>query len=177
MKPPPPMLPAWGCTTASANPVATAASTAFPPECITVTPALEANSCTLATMACAACVGRIGPATAAGVRQATISDSVNKLRRDRIDSGGLDLFANRPLRLDQRARGSQIQNSLKSALWNATDLRLRGELRSPRLGSGKHAPPAPSRPVRRHVCQVVVALHTRRYRRAPASPGCSRSAV
>ena len=31
MKPPPPMLPATGCTTASANPTATAASTAFPP--------------------------------------------------------------------------------------------------------------------------------------------------
>src|SRR5215467_1991562 len=31
MNPPPPRLPALGCVTASANPVATAASTAFPP--------------------------------------------------------------------------------------------------------------------------------------------------
>ena len=31
MKPPPPMLPAVGCVTASANPVAMAASTALPP--------------------------------------------------------------------------------------------------------------------------------------------------
>src|SRR5688500_9276850 len=31
MNPPPPMLPAVGCVTASANPVATAASTALPP--------------------------------------------------------------------------------------------------------------------------------------------------
>ena len=31
MKPPPPMLPASGSTTAIANPVATAASTALPP--------------------------------------------------------------------------------------------------------------------------------------------------
>ena len=31
MKPPPPMLPALGCVTASANPTATAASMALPP--------------------------------------------------------------------------------------------------------------------------------------------------
>ena len=38
MKPPPPMLPADGCVTASANPTATAASTAFPPAFSTATP-------------------------------------------------------------------------------------------------------------------------------------------
>ena len=44
MKPPPPMLPACGCTTASANPVATAASTALPPCFMMSTPACDASS-------------------------------------------------------------------------------------------------------------------------------------
>ena len=42
MKPPPPMLPAAGCVTASANPVAIAASTALPPARSTSAPAREA---------------------------------------------------------------------------------------------------------------------------------------
>ena len=42
MKPPPPMLPATGNVTASAKPVATAASTALPPAFITSTPACAA---------------------------------------------------------------------------------------------------------------------------------------
>jgi hypothetical protein len=44
MKPPPPRFPAWGHTTASANPVATAASMALPPACMISTPAREASS-------------------------------------------------------------------------------------------------------------------------------------
>ena len=39
MNPPPPMLPAEGCVTASAKPTATAASTALPPAFSTATPA------------------------------------------------------------------------------------------------------------------------------------------
>ncbi len=44
MKPPPPMLPADGCVTASANEVATAASTAFPPFARTEAPASHAGA-------------------------------------------------------------------------------------------------------------------------------------
>jgi hypothetical protein len=44
MKPPPPMLPADGWVTASAKPVATAASTALPPRASTVAPASHAGA-------------------------------------------------------------------------------------------------------------------------------------
>src|SRR5579862_667567 len=44
MNPPPPMLPANGCVTASANAVATAASTALPPFANTDAPASDATS-------------------------------------------------------------------------------------------------------------------------------------
>ncbi len=50
MNPPPPMFPEDGCTTASANEVATAASIALPPAFIISTPAAEASSWTLTTM-------------------------------------------------------------------------------------------------------------------------------
>ena len=50
MKPPPPMLPALGCVTASANAVATAASTAFPPFARTDAPASDAIAEVLITM-------------------------------------------------------------------------------------------------------------------------------
>src|SRR5437762_3330045 len=50
MNPPPPILPAAGSTTANANAVATAASTAFPPFCRISTPVREANSSSVATM-------------------------------------------------------------------------------------------------------------------------------
>src|SRR5437588_3854937 len=43
MNPPPPMLPALGCVTASANAVATAASTAFPPLARIAAPASHAG--------------------------------------------------------------------------------------------------------------------------------------
>src|SRR5262245_22455555 len=44
MKPPPPMLPALGCVTASANAVATAASTAEPPFASTAAPVSHAGA-------------------------------------------------------------------------------------------------------------------------------------
>src|SRR5258708_3012363 len=44
MKPPPPMLPALGCVTASAKAVATAASTALPPLASTPAPASQAGA-------------------------------------------------------------------------------------------------------------------------------------
>ena len=44
MNPPPPMLPALGSVTASANAVATAASTALPPLASTAAPASQAGA-------------------------------------------------------------------------------------------------------------------------------------
>ena len=60
MKPPPPMLPAAGSTTARAKAVATAASTALPPLFKISTPACDASSSSVTTIACAprtACLG------------------------------------------------------------------------------------------------------------------------
>src|SRR5215472_12044098 len=62
MKPPPPMLPAAGSTTASANAVATAASTALPPRFKISTPACEQSSSSVTTMPCTArtaCFGQV----------------------------------------------------------------------------------------------------------------------
>src|SRR5579883_2419394 len=50
MKPPPPMLPAEGNVTASANAVATAASTALPPDASTSAPTLLAIASSVDTM-------------------------------------------------------------------------------------------------------------------------------
>src|SRR5439155_15452241 len=57
MKPPPPMLPAVGWTTASANAVATAASTAVPPSLIASAPMREAISFCEAAMPSFARIG------------------------------------------------------------------------------------------------------------------------
>ncbi len=50
MNPPPPMLPAEGCVTASANPVAMAASTALPPARSTARPTWLARRSTDTTI-------------------------------------------------------------------------------------------------------------------------------
>src|SRR6185312_9202804 len=57
MNPPPPILPQHGCTTASAKPTATAASTALPPRLRMSTPTMVARCCALTTMACLAVTG------------------------------------------------------------------------------------------------------------------------
>src|SRR5271157_4749031 len=57
MKPPPPMFPAVGWVTASANPTATAASIALPPARSTSTPAWVAWRSRVTTMACCARTG------------------------------------------------------------------------------------------------------------------------
>src|ERR1051325_10888317 len=57
MNPPPPMLPATGWTTASANATATAASTALPPRRSTSTPTSLARGCDVTTMACSPVTG------------------------------------------------------------------------------------------------------------------------
>src|SRR5258708_37122729 len=87
MNPPPPRFPAGGCTTASANPVATAASTALPPACIISTPAREANSCTLTTIPCCAWIGSVEAATncVALIVRAAISSKINDLCRNRMN--------------------------------------------------------------------------------------------
>src|SRR5690348_10182034 len=59
MYPPPPMLPASGYTTASANPTATAASTAFPPFFRISIPASLANGASLEIIACSPNVGAL----------------------------------------------------------------------------------------------------------------------
>src|SRR5215472_49247 len=62
MKPPPPMLPASGSTTARANAVATAASTALPPRFKTSTPDCDASSSSVTTMPCGARTACLGQA-------------------------------------------------------------------------------------------------------------------
>src|SRR5512133_457038 len=62
VKPPPPRLPACGKVTASAKPVATAASTALPPARITSTPAALASALLLAIIAWAPKVAPGSPA-------------------------------------------------------------------------------------------------------------------
>ena len=57
MKPPPPMLPALGCVTASAKPTATAASMALPPLLRTLSPASVACASRVTTMPCRARTG------------------------------------------------------------------------------------------------------------------------
>src|SRR5579871_4853334 len=69
MNPPPPMLPAAGSTTASANATATAASTAFPPRFKISTPACEPSCSSVATIPCAArtaCFGQSFESTGCG---------------------------------------------------------------------------------------------------------------
>src|SRR3954469_435325 len=58
MKPPPPRLPASGCTTANANPTATAASTALPPWRRMSRPTALASGCPDTTIADSAVVTR-----------------------------------------------------------------------------------------------------------------------
>src|SRR5579863_8983146 len=60
MNPPPPMLPAAGSTTASANATATAASTAFPPRFRISTPACEPSCSSVATIPCDARTASFG---------------------------------------------------------------------------------------------------------------------
>src|SRR5262249_16440796 len=59
MNPPPPMLPAVGCVTASANAVATTASIALPPSLMTSAPILDAISLCAATMPFCAGTGTV----------------------------------------------------------------------------------------------------------------------
>src|SRR5205807_6781770 len=80
MNPPPPMFPAAGCTTAKAKPVATAASTAFPPCCMMVAPALDASSWTLTTMACFAWIGRSPSAVERWASGTTVTIRTSNLR-------------------------------------------------------------------------------------------------
>src|SRR5437762_3162552 len=64
MNPPPPMFPATGWTTASANPTATAASTALPPRRRMSVPTSLATGCDDTTMACDPVTAWARPASA-----------------------------------------------------------------------------------------------------------------
>src|SRR5690349_8361996 len=67
MKPPPPILPASGRTTSSANATATAASVALPPCFRMSRPAWLARGCALTTIACGAVAGRERSVQVAGI--------------------------------------------------------------------------------------------------------------
>src|SRR5438477_10150593 len=84
MKPPPPMFPACGWTTASAKPTATAASTALPPLFRISTPAAEANPLTLTTMAWRAWIGLEAAAAIAG-ETATMADNNSEISSLRLN--------------------------------------------------------------------------------------------
>src|SRR5262245_28376457 len=110
MKPPPPMFPAAGCTTASAKPVATAASTALPPRRRISAPAWEASWCTLTTIARLAWVGRKPAARAGWARASAASQQITAfkircLRRTLISNRGLSEkrgLADNPLGCNER---------------------------------------------------------------------------
>src|SRR5881394_771038 len=91
-KPPPPMLPAVGCTTASANAVATAASTAVPPSLMTSAPMRDAVSFCDATMPYFA---RIGTDPAPSVVEISAHAAATATKR----------FMKASLQLDYRAEG------------------------------------------------------------------------
>src|SRR5947209_9622719 len=107
MNPPPPRLPACGCTTANANPTATAASTALPPACMISTPAWEANSCTLTTIPCAACTGCVEDA-ANGAVAMSASNKINDFCGDRMRFERPQTIQERTLRLADGGEQSQI---------------------------------------------------------------------
>src|SRR6267142_1271767 len=89
MKPPPPKFPACGCTTASAKPTATAASTAFPPAFMICTPTREADALTLATMARGASTGTRRTPKLPGTTDIK-SKRMNSLQRGRMRLGLLE---------------------------------------------------------------------------------------
>src|SRR5439155_3334938 len=78
-KPPPPMLPAEGWVTASANAVATAASTAFPPSHRTSTPTWEATKFWEATIPLRARVGTVEAVARAAAARRTGRASARSL--------------------------------------------------------------------------------------------------
>jgi hypothetical protein len=79
IKPPPPMFPACGRTTARAKPTATAASTALPPSRRISTPASVASWWMVTTMAWSV---RAGAVWAISVRGASASQPVTKVETD-----------------------------------------------------------------------------------------------
>src|SRR5438094_961686 len=103
MKPPPPMLPAYGCVTASAKPTATAASTALPPAWRISSPASEACASLVTTIPCRAATGSnasAGIACARGppvrrlIRQETVWQGPRTLMPPLPDDPAFDLRFN-----------------------------------------------------------------------------------
>src|SRR3954463_5969395 len=89
MKPPPPMLPAVGCVTASAKAVATAASTAVPPAEITSAPIFDAISFCDATMPFCARIGTELAPVAIVMTHAAIATRNRRALFMRPSGGGL----------------------------------------------------------------------------------------
>src|SRR5580704_2483298 len=118
MKPPPPRLPAPGCTTASAKPVATAASTALPPDRMISTPTWDANSCALTTMPCWARTGSVdahkGAVVVTTTANVAMTSQINDLRTDRIRVGGT--VGLKLLRLAEGVERSQIREEIGGVL-------------------------------------------------------------
>src|ERR1700694_1290752 len=85
MNPPPPMLPARGSVTASANPTATAASTALPPLRRISTPTLVASGSSLTTMPLLASTG--ASECAAGAASAAARKPMTAIRKKRRNIG------------------------------------------------------------------------------------------
>src|SRR5260221_366940 len=107
INPPPPIFPAEGSTTANANAVATAASTALPPFWRISSPAREANSSSVATMPCAprtASFGHDFSTSARGLYSAALCASA--MGREMTDKKGR-IAANK--KTARRLIGSQVR--------------------------------------------------------------------
>ena len=122
MNPPPPMLPALECVTASANPTATAASMAFPPDSRIFRPACVAwvsRETTMPWRARTGCAAQTGRAAAIRSRM-TIRRILNvfyyagerRLFRRGILAKGAHPF---PLHLTRRP-GSSLQNNIHAEI-------------------------------------------------------------
>src|SRR5690348_5318352 len=107
MKPPPPRLPACGCTTASAKPVATAASIALPPSFMISTPAAEANALLLATIPCCACTGANSPPAGSRGAASACRAGATAMRISRARTGDRAFIAH-PCRIRIRKRSRAL---------------------------------------------------------------------
>src|SRR5437868_695138 len=106
MNPPPPMLPAAGYVTASANAVATAASTALPPALRTDTPAADASGQTETTTPLPKLLGS-SPASARGDKRLTVI-------RTRARTGNARRF------IGESREGAGLQGLSRKPVWPPT---------------------------------------------------------
>src|SRR5256885_11373067 len=125
MNPPPPRFPAGGCTTASANPVATAASTALPPACMISTPARDANSCTLTTTACGTRTGSVeAERKGAPTVTDTIQSKINDLCGNRMLTSFYRLMQTIEASRGRRKESNQVRNQNHGSYFSLTHLAI-----------------------------------------------------